>query len=93
MTEGIKLGDRVRHLVSGFEGIAVCESRWMSGCVWWTISPPMTEAGKLPEDLYCDVQQIALVERDPLNLGDAASTEPAKLHGVGGPTSSNPKAY
>ncbi len=91
MTEPlIQLGDRVRDKVSGIEGIAAGRTLWLNGCERWTLSPNAGEDGKLSDDICVDVQQLELVESDPLGfrLNEGEAADP-----TGGPTSSTPRPY
>lgn len=79
----MKLGDKVRDKVSGFEGIATARTEWLNGCLRWGISPRVGEDGKLPEDIWVDDQQIEVLEEDPQQFF------PKEAHRMtGGPTSS-----
>lgn len=59
----IKLGDRVRDKVTGFEGIAIGRSTWLYGCERIGIEPTTLDDGGLPiEPVFFDEQRILLVE-------------------------------
>ena len=61
----MKLGDKVRDKVSGFEGIVTARTEWLNGCIRWSISPRVGEDGKLPDDSWFDEQQVEVLEKDP----------------------------
>lgn len=88
----IELGDRVRDVVSGLEGIATARTVWLNGCVRWSIDAPAVD-GKIPEALWADQQQVKFVERDPCGFypepiePDEDATEP--IRSTGGPTRSS----
>ena len=62
----VRLGDRAKDLVTGFEGIVTSHSRHLTGCdsVWLTA--PMGDDGKRRE-VFVHVMQLELVESNPLN--------------------------
>lgn len=74
----IQLGDKIRDKVTGFEGIAVCHSRWLSGCDRWTIQAPAKD-GKIPDlasfDVDClEVTKRAAVKTTPKETGGPRHT-------------------
>ena len=69
----INPGDRVRDTVSGFEGICICRSEYVSGCARVGLQPASTD-GKLPEAMYfdepmCEVITPAAVKAKPTDNG------------------------
>jgi hypothetical protein len=42
----IKLGSKVRDVITGLEGIAICRAVWLNGCVRITVQPQETKDGK-----------------------------------------------
>lgn len=59
----IKLGDKVRDTISGFEGIVVAICDWLSGCRRITISPQELHDGKPVGDWTFDANQLELISR------------------------------
>lgn len=45
----IRLGSKVKDKVTGCEGIVVAETRWMTGCLRYTVAPPVDKDGKRRE--------------------------------------------
>ena len=58
----IKLGQKYRDKVSGFEGIAVGKSDWMTGCTTVGLQPGMDKDGKLPDLTWLDENRLELVK-------------------------------
>lgn len=86
----IKLGERYRDRVSGLEGIAVCETRYMNNCVRIGLQPPVDKNGKMPDWAYLDYEQLERVDAGIWT--DPARTAPQQLSdaSVGGPQRSDP---
>lgn len=58
----IKLGNKVKDIVTGYEGIAVSKVEYLNGCVQYCVKPKIDADGKMPEGQYIDVQQLRFVE-------------------------------
>lgn len=57
----IELGMRVRDKVSGFEGVAVARTDWLSGCTRYSLQPKVDKDGKLPDVQGFDEPQLEVV--------------------------------
>jgi hypothetical protein len=80
----IKLGNKVRDRVTGFEGIAIAKCEYLNGCVQWGIRPPQGEKkDAYPEAMYIDSQQVEFVDQ-----GIAVEQRV-----TGGPSNDAPKGY
>jgi len=75
--EEMKLGDRMKDRISGFEGIAVAYSCWLNGCERFCLQPPTDKNGKLLEAEWVDVSQLRVVKREAFKI--------PKQKGLGGP--------
>jgi hypothetical protein len=64
----MQLGDVVRDRVSGFQGVAVCRSEWLNGCVRWSVQPQALHEGKPIESQYIDEEQLEVVDAPKLNF-------------------------
>jgi hypothetical protein len=63
MGRKIKLGDRVRDPVTGFEGIVLCRTIWLHGCQRLTVQPFGTnEKGQTFSRETFDEPQLELIE-------------------------------
>jgi len=67
----IKLGDKVRCKVSGFEGIAVTRSLYLNGCERWDIQPRVDKDGKPQKGIYVDIQQLERVKEKAVEVKSA----------------------
>ena len=65
----IQLGDKARDTVTGFEGICVARTDWISGCARLTLQPPTSKDGKIPDAQTFDEPMLALVKRAALAVG------------------------
>lgn len=58
----IALGDKARDRVTGFEGVAVAKTTWLSGCDRFTLQPSgLTAEGKTFDSETFDVTQLEVV--------------------------------
>ena len=78
----IKLGDKVRDIHSGFEGIAVAKTTFINGCVQYAIQPKCGKDNKILEDVGIDEQSLVVV---------GAKKKPVKKTSTGGRNSSSTK--
>lgn len=59
----IKLGQKVRDKLTGFEGTAVCRTVWLHGCVRIGIQPFGTDEKGSPKDCHSfDEPQVEVLE-------------------------------
>lgn len=58
----VKLGDRVRDLITGFEGIVVARCEWLYGCVRLTVQPEKLKDGKQLETATFDEPQLKVMK-------------------------------
>ena len=57
----IKLGQKVRDIVTGLEGVATARIEYLNGCVQYCIKPPIRD-GKSSDAEYIDHQQLEVVD-------------------------------
>lgn len=60
----INVGDKVRDLVTGFEGIVVGKTEWINNCVTVGVKPRVKDDGTIIEAHWFDVPQLELIERN-----------------------------
>jgi hypothetical protein len=64
----VKLGDRVRDKISGFEGIAAARTEYLNGCVRITVEPEGLHDGKPVEAQWFDEQQVDVIEAGAVTI-------------------------
>lgn len=50
----INLGDEVRDTITGFKGVAIARTEWITGCDRYTVSPKVDKDGKMGENQSFD---------------------------------------
>lgn len=68
----IKLGDRVRDKITGFEGIATARVVYLNGCIQFCVDPGVNKEGEMMKGEYIDVSQLEVIE----DLDDPDSRDP-----------------
>ncbi len=64
--QNIELGDTVRDLITGFEGIAISRIEYLNGCVQICVKPPVDKDGKMRDGEYIDIGQLVVAKtRNP----------------------------
>jgi hypothetical protein len=66
-TDNIKLGDEVKDIITGFQGIAGARARFLTGCDRILIEPPIHE-GKVEPVEWFDVNRIEVVRPNAVQL-------------------------
>jgi hypothetical protein len=61
-SEAFGLGDRVKDSVTGLQGIVICMTYWLHGCIRVGVQPEETKDGKPAEAVYFDQTQLVLVK-------------------------------
>ena len=72
----IKLGDKVRDTVSGFEGIAFGQTLFLHGCTRIGVQPVVDKDGKLPEAQWFDEPQLVKVSAKAVETGSRKTGGP-----------------
>lgn len=57
----INLGDKAKHIYSGFTGTVVAKTEWINGCFRYTLQPHVDKDGKLPEPESFDEMELELI--------------------------------
>lgn len=65
----LKLGDEAKDRITGFQGIVICVTEWISGCTRTTLQPLMGKDGKLPEPATFDEPMLELVKASKVKVG------------------------
>ncbi len=61
MTYEIRMGQKVKDIVTGFEGIVVARVEFINGCVQYAVRPKVDDKGNMVESEYIDVDRLKLV--------------------------------
>ncbi len=59
----IKLGMKVKDLITGFEGIAISKVKYYNGCTQYCVMPAITDKSKRPDGEYIDEGQLKIIGR------------------------------
>ncbi len=74
----INLGDEVRDIVTGFKGVAVGRTTWLSGCDRITIQPKgVNKDGKVYEACSFDIDTIEVLKAKKVKEGQHKTGGPA----------------
>ena len=65
----IKLGSKVKDIVTGFTGIAVGKCQYLNGCDHIGIQPKVGKDGIMPGITWVDAPQVALVSPPKIPKG------------------------
>ena len=69
MNKKVELGDEVEDRVSGFKGIAVARTRWISGCDRISIQPKgVDKDGKTFESQSFDEPMLKIIKRGKVEV-------------------------
>ena len=82
----VELGDKVRDTITGLEGVVVCVTRWLNGCLRVGVQPTtLDDKGNVRDIVHIDMPQVEKIEP----VAKAASTatggpqdDPGRLPGV-----------
>jgi hypothetical protein len=64
----LSLGAKCRDTVSGFTGVAIAMTQFMTGCTRWTLQPEVNKEGKLPERETFDEPMIEVLQPAKVEL-------------------------
>ncbi len=62
-SKGIELGDEVKDTITGFEGVAIAITQWITGCPRITVQPKVGKDGKVPEASSFDVLTLVVKKK------------------------------
>lgn len=72
----IELGDRVKDVITGYEGIVNGRTKWLTGCDTIGILPTeLDKDGKTREPMWVDVTRIEVIEKGAIKLGKGDKSE------------------
>ena len=71
----INPGDRAKDIISGYEGIAICRTEWIYGCVRVSLQAEETQEGKPVEAFTFDEAQLKLIKAQAIKSPNAGVTQ------------------
>jgi hypothetical protein len=88
MNEEIELGDKVKDLISGFEGIAVAKTVFINGCVQFSIAQQLKKGQTLPVEGAPSIDSVSLrvLKKDAVGLKKKEEKAEIPRGRTGGPT-------
>ena len=63
MEKEVTLGNKVRDIVTGFEGIAISRIEYLNGCIQYGVKPKVNKDGKHLDVEYIDQEQIEVISK------------------------------
>jgi hypothetical protein len=63
----IKLGQKVRDIVSGAEGVVVAKTEYLNGCVQFGVRPRSTD-GTYPNTTYFDAEWLEVIDETSIQV-------------------------
>lgn len=81
--ERIALGVKAKDRVTGFTGIVTVKHEFLSGCLQWTLTPPVDDKGVLPPMEHFDGERLVFIDEGvPADPVPAGGDHAAELAGV-----------
>lgn len=80
----VKLGVKARDKITGFTGIVIAKSKWLTGCDQFALKPPVEKDGKMQEAHWFDKGAVEYVDAG-INKEEVKDKKP------GGPQIDAPK--
>lgn len=69
----VQLGDRVREMISGFEGVVTGLCQYLTGCEQALVNPgKIKEDGELVKNNWFDVDRLQLLEAGAIKIAVTA---------------------
>lgn len=73
----IQLGDLVKDVITGFEGIAIAETKWLTGCIRYGLRSRKLDNKSIPqEDQWFDKDQLKVIKQDAVSINIEAPAGP-----------------
>lgn len=62
--EKIELGDEVRHIHTGFKGVATSRTHFLSGCDRVSVTPKVNKDGKMGDSCSFDEPELEVIKKN-----------------------------
>ena len=71
----IRLGDRVRDRITGFEGVVIARLEYLNGCVQYCVKPKIKpdKPNEQPDGCYIDEKFLEVVPANPVPVTPEAT--------------------
>ena len=76
----VRLGQKVKHRVSGFTGVAVSRHEYLSGCARISVMPKCKKKDELPEEKVFDELELEVLEKKSVMNNKTKNTGGPKDH-------------
>lgn len=63
----IKMGDKVKDVIEGIEGIVVAKAQYLYGCTQFQVQPSVGKDGAHIKSVWIDEPQLKIVVKDWVN--------------------------
>ena len=64
----VVIGDRVKDIMTGFEGIAYGRWECLTGCVSFDVHPRVNAEGEIPSSQWIDESRLEVIEKGAVSL-------------------------
>lgn len=87
----VELGDKVKDMITGYEGIAVAKTVFINGCIQFSIAHQLKKGEKMPDltgDPCIDSKSLRVVKKKAVDLYKEEKITPKskRKRSSGGPT-------
>jgi hypothetical protein len=69
------LGLEAEDKVTGFKGILIARSQWLTGCNTYVLQPPVNKEGAVPETKSFDEQRLKITPKKQLKMEELTPTK------------------
>ena len=70
----LKLGQKVKDSITGYEGIAVARTTWLNGCERIAVQGPLDKDGNIPNEKWIDISQLVKASKAKKKPGGPTPT-------------------
>ena len=70
----ITLGDRVKDIITGFEGVAIAKVEYLNGCIQYQVRPTGLKDGQPRDAHWIDISQLGHSPAGPGGPQDAPTS-------------------
>jgi hypothetical protein len=74
--EEIKMGQTVKDLITGFEGVVTGHCEYISGCDQLLVQKKVDKDGNKQDGIWFDVQRLRVVDSEVISLDNSKTPGP-----------------